>query len=106
MNKAEIRKLELADMAKLLDTDFGRRVMYRVLAKCGTYGSVAVGNGLALEEAHAVWYRAGRQDLGHFWMDELASSNPEGVKKMTDEAHARKLQERLEVGRQREEIDV
>lgn len=95
MNEREIRGQELRDISLVLATDFGRRVMRRVLDACRTYASVTEPvirpNGVALEEEHGVWWRIGRQDLGHFLINDLATADPVNYKLMNDEAWVAKL---------------
>ena len=112
MGEREERAEQLADMAAVLNTDAGRRVVRRFLSSCKPFGSVVepveMDNGLALKEENAVFYRAGRQDLGHFWMAELGKADPVGFRKMHDEAFEKKLREEVEKGKRKpvEESDV
>jgi hypothetical protein len=101
------KKDALVDLFHVLETEQGRRVMRVLLSECRVYGSVASNNGLALREEHAVWYRAGRQDLGHFLMSFCAEANPVGFQKMNAEAYERKLKdEDKRVKGNKEKLDV
>lgn len=63
------RTKELNDIRDVMSTDSGRRLMWRILEKCQTFGSVNRASG------SQTYYCAGQQDVGHFLMGELASAD-------------------------------
>lgn len=63
------RDRELMDLSAILSSPEGRRVMWRILSKCQTFGSVCSASG------SMTYYNAGRQDLGHWLMAELNQSS-------------------------------
>lgn len=69
------RKEEIRDLKLLLDTDFGRRFVWRVLEKCKTFGSIMSGNSWT-------YYNSGQQDIGHFILAEIMEANEEAFIKM------------------------
>lgn len=100
MSKAEEkakRDRELADFAWVLGDARGRAVIRRLIVACRTYGTVtAVTPGLLPEER--VLYNAGKQDVGHFLVNECAESDPSGklYATMNQEAHNRLIVEKAE----------
>lgn len=97
------RRAFIVALARVMESDYGRAALRTILDECRVFGSVATNHGLALREEHAVWYRAGRQDLGHFLMDSLATASPAGFRTMNEEAHARKLLEQDKGNRKRKQ---
>ena len=72
------RAEEIRDLRKVLDTTFGRKVLWRLLEECKTFSTVMTGNS---------WthYNAGKQDLGHFLMSEIVEADEEYLFKMMKE---------------------
>ena len=60
---------ELADMATMLSNPIGRRVLERILGYCEIYGSI-------METNARIYYRAGRQDVGHWLLAEIGRADP------------------------------
>ena len=73
------REQELADMRKLLATDFGRRFVWRVMSRARVFESI-------WEQSAKIHYNAGQQDFGHFIMAEVVEAGPEHLLRMMQEA--------------------
>ena len=73
------RKDELADLKAVLDTDPGRRVMWRLMEQCKVFGSI-------WESSAKIHYNAGQQDLGHYLMGEVVAADEDALFKMMQEA--------------------
>lgn len=65
----ENRRLEVQDMKDLLKTHFGKRVMWRLLKMCNAFQSIYA------EPGHMA-YLAGKQEIGHHWMNEIIEADP------------------------------
>lgn len=76
----ERRKLERdgEDLAKVLTAIEGRRTMWRLLEHCGVFETV-------WENSARIHYNAGRQDVGHYIMQEIIKAEPEAFAKMMNE---------------------
>lgn len=100
------RDRELADFAWVLGDARGRAVIRRLIVACRTYGTVtAMVPGLLPEER--VLYSAGKQDVGHFLVNECAESDPSGklYATMNQEAHNRMIVEKAEREAQKNKKD-
>lgn len=64
----EKRRQELNDLRTVLGNESGRRLVWRLLEECKTFGSV-------WENSAKIHYNAGRQDLGHFIMAEIVEAD-------------------------------
>jgi hypothetical protein len=69
------RRQQLEDLQAVLKTDEGQRVLWRLLVKCGVYGSI-------WEPSAKIHYRAGQQDMGHFIQGEIAEAHQEALFEM------------------------
>lgn len=63
------RDREIEDMRKVLSMREGRRVIWRLMAKCRTFQSVFDASG------SRVYYYSGQQDIGHFLLDEITATD-------------------------------
>lgn len=72
------REGELNDISAILKTPEGRRVVWRILTQCKTFGSVWHGSAL-------IHYNAGQQDIGHWLLSEITQSDEELLFKMMKE---------------------
>jgi hypothetical protein len=63
------RKQELNDLRTVLGTISGRRLMWRILIKCNTFATIFN------KDISLMSYLAGKQDLGHFLMQEISESD-------------------------------
>lgn len=66
------RNKELGDLQQVLARPEGRRVIWRILEHCQTFGSI-------WHASAAIHYNAGKQDVGHFIMSEIAESGNENL---------------------------
>lgn len=65
----DLRKQELNDLRTVLSNVSGRRFVWRVLTRCNSFASV-------FSENHSTMsYLAGKQDLGHFIMNEITEAD-------------------------------
>lgn len=92
------RAEELQDDARVMETDFGRRVARRMIYQSRIFEStvlqaVEVMKVYGLPFEHAICYVAGRQDNGRYWQNEFATANPSGYDRMNTEALERKVRE-------------
>lgn len=78
----ERRARELADLVAVLETEPGRRTIWRFLKFCGVNETVLRENPIAMAEA------AGRQNVGHYLMAEIAAADEESIFVMMREARA------------------
>lgn len=65
-----LRQREVDDLKVVLSSIHGKRLIWRLLSKCGTFQSVHHPSG------SQVYYNAGKQDLGHFLMTEIVEADP------------------------------
>ncbi len=79
-----LRNQELNDLRFVLDSMQGRRLMWRLLSECKTFGSVFHQSGSMQS------YLIGKQDFGHFLMGELLQAGDEFYLKMQSEEIERK----------------
>lgn len=73
------RDRELTDLATVLQFPEGRRVFWRLMAKCRTYESI-------METSARIYYNAGQQDFGHFLFGEVTEADPKAMLRMMQEA--------------------
>jgi hypothetical protein len=74
-NQKYDRDIQLEDIREVMRSAAGRRFMWRVLEKCGTFGSI-------WHASAAIHYNAGQQDIGHFIMSEIAEAGEEHLFKL------------------------
>jgi hypothetical protein len=77
------RDNELADLRSVLKTPAGRRVLWRILCHCKTFISI-------WEPSAKIHWNAGRQDVGHFVIQEIESADQEALLTMMREAKGAK----------------
>jgi len=77
--EAERRQRELAELRDVLSSLAGRRVLWRLLGKCGVFESI-------METSARIYYNAGKQDLGHYLLGEIAQADPEAYPLMMQDA--------------------
>lgn len=75
-----LRHRQMDDLAVVLSSIHGRRLLWRILVECGTFKSVHHPSG------SQVYYNAGKQDLGHFVMSEVIGVDPKKFMEMQIEA--------------------
>lgn len=63
---------ELNDLREVLSSGPGRRVLWRILSECSTFGSI-------WHPSAAIHYNSGKQDLGHWLMGEVSEANAESL---------------------------
>lgn len=76
-----LRAQELEDLRAVLGTLAGRRLVWRLLKRCGTFMST-IGTTDAMTN-----YNAGRQDLGHFLLAEITAAQPDMLPQLMQEAY-------------------
>lgn len=64
-----LRKQQLNDIRTVMANASGKRLMWRLLEKCGTFSSVFA------SDSSRMTYLAGKQDLGHFLMAEIMQAD-------------------------------
>lgn len=69
------REREINDMILVLNTEEGRRLMWRILSHCKTFSSV-------WSPSAQIHYNSGMQDVGHFLMAEIVEASPEALIRM------------------------
>lgn len=67
-----LREREINDMAVVLSSPEGRRLMWRILAHCKTFNSVWA-------PSAQIHYFSGMQDVGHFLMAEIVEADPNAL---------------------------
>lgn len=72
------REAEGEDLRKVLSTLEGRRVMWRLMSHCGVFETV-------WENSARIHYNAGRQDVGHYIMQEIIKAEPKAFAQMMAE---------------------
>ena len=78
----ERARLERADLLSVLSTKIGRRVLWRVLTRCGVFKSI-------YETSARIHYNAGQQDLGHWLMNEILEVDAAAYLVMQQESQTR-----------------
>ena len=72
-NKEErLREEELGDLKALLKSKEGRRIVWRMLAKCRVFESIWEGSA-------RIHFNAGQQDLGHWLLAEVTEADDEAL---------------------------
>ena len=78
----ERERQEASDLAAVMSTKQGRRMVWRLLGKCRVHQSI-------YETSARIHYNAGQQDIGHWLMANVISIDPSGWLIMQQEAIAR-----------------
>lgn len=79
----EQRRNELNDLKEVLESPAARRLLWRVLGRCGQFRSI-------WEASARIHYNAGMQDLGHWLAAEIEEANQEAMFTMMREAQQSK----------------
>lgn len=77
----KIRQSEIADLKKLLDTEWGRRIVWRLLSRAGIYEISYNLDG----PRDAVIFKEGRREIGLFLMAEIHAARPDAYMLMIEE---------------------
>lgn len=72
----DLRKQELNDIRTVLSNASGRRLIWRLMSRCNSFGSVYS------KDASHMSYLSGQQDLGHFLMSEIVEADENLLLKM------------------------
>lgn len=72
------RDCELDDLKSVLSKPEGRRVLWRIMSECSTFGSI-------WHPSAAIHYNSGKQDLGHWLMGEITEAGEDLLFKMMKE---------------------
>lgn len=106
---SEDRRKELDCVAAVMADPQGRAFVQRILVdRCSVFGSVVCQPHPALTMEQAMAYNGGRQDIGHWLMDEIAKVDSTGdlYMRMTNEAHNRHIiRKAKEKGRANDDAD-
>ena len=70
-------RTESDDLRNMMNSTAGSDVLWRILERCGAFRSVYN------ENPHSIYYNAGRQDLGHWLMEEMTTADPIAMAKLT-----------------------
>lgn len=73
-----LRDSQQNDLRVVLNSDSGRRVLWRIMSECGTFNSI-------WHPSAAIHYNSGKQDLGHWLMGEITETDEESLFKMMKE---------------------
>lgn len=79
----EIRKRDREDLARALQTDFGRRLLWRVLFECDVFGDLRV-------QSADVHYRIGKRDVGIWLLRQIEGVDPSATWQLAREALVQK----------------
>jgi len=74
-----IRKQELNDIRTVLSNASGRRFIWRMMGRCGTFESIFN------DKSSTMAYLSGQQDLGHFLMAEIIEADENLLLKLMKE---------------------
>lgn len=80
--RKQIMEQQLDDLRSLLDTEWGRRFIWRLLDHCKIHASV-------FEPNSKMAYNSGVQDVGHFILGEVMQARPEAYIQMMREHQER-----------------
>jgi hypothetical protein len=69
VKEKDIRRQQLNDIKTVLNNASGRRLMWRIMEECNTFGSIFNQNELIMARL------SGKQDLGHFIMAEIIEAD-------------------------------
>lgn len=69
---------ESNDLRSILSTLEGRRVLWRILSECKTFGTI-------WHPSAAIHYNSGKQDLGHWLMGEITEAGEDYLFNMMKE---------------------
>lgn len=83
------RERELNDLRAVLATAEGRRVVWRLLEHCHVFASI-------WDPSSRIHYQAGRQDVGHYLMAEIAAADDDALLVLMRDARARERSEAME----------
>ena len=72
----DLRKQQLNDIKTVLSNNSGRRLVWRLMERCGIFSSVYS------ETLPTMAYLSGQQDLGHFIMGEIVEADENLLLKM------------------------
>lgn len=78
IKEKDIRSQEIKDLRYVLESEQGRRFLWRLMAECKTFSSI-------WETSAKIHYNAGQQDLGHFLMAEIIEANENSFMQMMKE---------------------
>lgn len=81
------RELELDDLRKVLATESGRRLLWRLLTRASVHKSI-------WEPSAKIHYNSGQQDFGHFIEAEVLEANDEAYFQMMRESQIKKKKEK------------
>jgi hypothetical protein len=73
------RSQELNDLKSILDKDFGRRYIWRLLETCGVYRSSFTGNS-------TTFFNEGERNIGLKILAEIGEADPDAISKMMKES--------------------
>ena len=79
----EVERQQIDDLRKILDSDHGRRFLWRLLVHCRINASV-------FEPNSKIAYNSGMQDVGHFVLGEIVKARPEAYLLMMQEHQEKK----------------
>ncbi len=74
-----LRDVELADIKRILDTDFGRRFVWRLLGLAGVFQTSFTGNS-------TTFFNEGKRDIGLKILADVSEAKPEAYIQMAQEA--------------------
>lgn len=86
-NKAQIKKAEnrekkvIEDLRQILETEYGRRFVWRYLERCGVFRGGAPGTSALLE-----YFSKGERNIGLQLLSEIEEAGPDYLIKMMIEA--------------------
>lgn len=83
--EASERQDEINDLRALMKMPQFRRLAWRLMARCRTFGSVMSGNSYT-------FYNSGMQDVGHFILAEIIEADPDAYLEMIKEQRNKGVQ--------------
>ena len=91
MAKEDPERQWISDLSRTLETEFGKRCLWRILDQAAPFSSpTRHHDGLLPEER--LLFNIGQQDFGHWLMGQIAKANPKASQLMIAEAYERKLE--------------